>query len=342
MKDRNPAAKFGIFAVVMVALTALLFVIFGQYRSGSNVTYSAVFKDISSLEVGDSVRFAGVRVGTVGGLERQPDKSVVVTFDADKTLALTTGTRAEIRYLNLVGDRFLELVDGTGSTHLLAAGSRIPLERTAPALDLDLLLGGLKPVIKGLNPTDVNALSGSLIQIFQGQGGTIESIFSETSTFTNSLADRSQTIQQLIDNLRTTLNTLTDQGNDFSGAIDSLERLVTELSADREPIGTAIDSLNAGTASLTDLLASSRPPLAATVDQLGRLAPNLEGKKDRIETTLQKAPENYRKLVRLGSYGSFFNYYICKIGLRVSDLQSKTVVIPVFNQRGGRCAEPDA
>lgn len=100
--------------------------------------------------------------------------------------------------------------------------------------------------------------------------------------------------------------------------------------------------MSSGTASLTDLLSAARPPLATTVDQLSRLAPNLEGKKDRIDTTLQKAPENYRKLVRLGSYGSFFNYYICQIGLRVSDLQDRTAVFPVFTQRGGRCAEPDA
>ena len=62
---------------------------------------------------------------------------------------LTTGTKAAVRYLNLVGDRYLELVDGPGSTRILPAGAQIPVDRTAPALDLDLLLGGLKPVIQG-------------------------------------------------------------------------------------------------------------------------------------------------------------------------------------------------
>ena len=62
-------------------------------------------------------------------------------------------------------------------------GARIPVERTAPALNLDLLLGGLKPVIQGLNPQDVNALTASLLQIFQGQGDTMESLLSHTSSF---------------------------------------------------------------------------------------------------------------------------------------------------------------
>ena len=147
-------------------------------------------------------------MGTVNDVSLRPDKKVVVKFDADRNIVLTSGTRAAVRYLNLVGDRYLELVDGPGSTKLLPAGAQIPVDRTAPALDLDLLLGGLKPVIQGLNPQDVNALTASLMQIFQGEGGTLESLFSKTTSFSNALADNNQTVQQLIDNLNTVVATL--------------------------------------------------------------------------------------------------------------------------------------
>lgn len=90
-------------------------------------------------------------------------------FDADRNVVLTEGSRAAVRYLNLVGDRYLELLDGPGSPKRLPAGGQIPVSRTAPALDLDLLLGGLKPVTQGLNPHDVNALTAGLLQVFQGQ-----------------------------------------------------------------------------------------------------------------------------------------------------------------------------
>ena len=68
--------------------------------------------------------------------------------------------------------------------------------------------------------------------------------------------------------------------------------------------------------------------------------PNLDVKKDRIDTALQKAPENFRKLVRLGAYGSFINYYICGIQFRASDLEGRTVVLPWIKQDTGRCTEP--
>ena len=334
-------AKFGVFAVVMSVLTAFLFFTFGQYRTGAVTGYSAVFNDASRLKDGDSVRVAGVRVGTVNGVALQPDKKVVVKFDADRSVMLTDGTKAAVRYLNLVGDRYLELVDGPGSTRRLPAGGQINVAQTAPALDLDLLLGGLKPLVRGLNPRDVNALSSALLEVFQGEGGTLQSLFNKSTSFTNTLADNDQTIERLIDNLNTVAATLNKDGGQFSGAIDRLERLVTGLANDRDTFGPAIDALSTGTVTLADLLGKARKPLSATVDQLSRLAPNLDSDKDRLDAALQKAPRNYRKLVRLGVFGATIPYFLCQITLRGTDLSGKTVIAPWFRSDAQRCEEPE-
>lgn len=339
---RGPAtfAKFGIFAVVMSLLTAFLFVTFGQYRTGPTNSYSAVFTDASRLATGDTVRVAGIRVGTVTDVALQSDREVLIKFDADRDIHLTAGTYAAIRYLNLTGDRYLDLIRAPGSTRLMPPGSQIPVDRTQPALDLDLLLSGLKPVVQGLNPQDVNALTSSLVQVFQGQGGTIDSLLSKTSSFTNTLARDDQTVQALIDNLNAVLATISMDGDKFSGAIDQLEKLITGLSKDRDPIGTAISSLDNGTASLADLLTQARPPLAGTVEQLNRLAPLLDDGKGFLDGALQRAPGNARKLARVGAYGSFVQYYICELSIKVTDLQGRASFFPFVKQENGRCAEP--
>ena len=321
-------------------VSGFLFFVFGQYRTGPTSEYSAVFLDASRLKSGETVRIAGIRVGTVTGVSLRGDKKVVVTFDTDRNIPLTAGTRAMVRYLNLTGDRYLELAEGPGSTKILPPGSQIPVDHTAGALDLDLLLGGLKPVIQSVNPQDLNALSQSLLQVFQGQGPTLESLLSHTSSLSNALADNSHVVQDLIDNLNTVVDTLAKSGDQFSDTVDRLERLVTGLARDRDPIGDAIVALDNGTASLADLLTEARPPLAGTVDELNRLAPLLDTGKDQIDVALQKAPENFRKLVRLGAYGSFINYYICGIAFRATDFQDNTVVFPWIEQTTGRCAEP--
>lgn len=340
MRTRATLIKFAIFGTVMAVLTAFLFFIFGQYQTGSTTSYSAVFNDVSRLKVGQTVRVAGIRVGTVSGISLRPDKKVVVDFDADRSIVLTEGTRVVVRYLNLVGDRYLELIDGPGSPKPLSADAQIPVDRTAPALDLDLLLGGLKPVIQGLNARDVNTLSSALLQAFQGQGGTLDSLFAKTTSFSNALADNDETVQQLIDNLNTVVATISRDGKQFSGAIDRLERLVSGLSDDRSTIGAAIEALDNGTASLADLLSSARPPLSGTIDQLSRLAPILDDDKDRLEAAIARAPRNYRKLVRLGVAGATIPYYLCQLELRGTDLQGKTVISPFFRSDAGRCTEP--
>ena len=186
----------------------------------------------------------------------QPDNKVVVEFDADRDIVLTTGTRAAVRYLNLVGDRYLELVDGPGSTQILPAGSQIPVDRTAPALDLDLLLGGLKPVIQGLNPQDVNALTVALLQIFQGQGGTLQSLFTKTSSFSNALADNNQVIAATDRQPRHRAGHA-GQGRRASSPAQSTDSSSWSAGCPRTatPSAPPSTSLDNGTASLADLLA---------------------------------------------------------------------------------------
>jgi phospholipid/cholesterol/gamma-HCH transport system substrate-binding protein len=226
-----------------------------------------------------------------------------------------------------------------GSTRILKAGSQIPISQTEPALDLDVLLSGIKPVIQGLNPQDVNALTSSLLQVFQGQDDNMQSLFSHVSSFSNTLADNNKDVEQMIDNLNTVVSTIGKDGDRFAGTIDRLTRLVRELAEQREPIGAAIEALSTGTATVADLLTSVRPPLADTVSQLNRLAPIIDDQKGALDNALKKAPENYRKLARLGAYGSWINYYICGMSVRVSDLQGRSAIFPWIKQEGGRCAD---
>ncbi len=157
------------------------------------------------------------------------------------------------------------------------------------------------------------------------------------------MADNSQTVEQLIDNLKVVVDTLAKDGDKFSGAIDKLEKLITGLSQDREPIGTAITQLDNGTASLTSLLNQARaPPLKGDIEQLNRLAPLLDDHKIIFDRGgLQRGPDNYRKMARLGAYGSWIMYYICGLSIRVTDLQGRTGgVFPMIKQESGRCSEP--
>ena len=234
---RSAAVRLGIFLAVCLLGVFALYAVFGQLRFGEKAnTYKAEFLNVTGLENGDFVRIAGVEVGQVKNVSIQGDTTALVEFTADDSVVLTDGNRAVIRYDDLIGGRYLALVEGAGGTAKVNPGDTIPLARTSPALDLDALIGGFRPLFAALDPDQVNALSGQLIQAFEGQGATIGSFLTQTAALTNTLADRDQLIGEVIVNLNTVLGSLGGQSDQFSKAVDSLSELVKGLAARRTDI----------------------------------------------------------------------------------------------------------
>ncbi|MER2224041.1 MAG: MlaD family protein, partial [Rhodococcus sp. (in: high G+C Gram-positive bacteria)] len=114
MKVRGYTVKFGIFVLVMILVNAGLILVFGQMRGGDARTYSAEFVNASGLRAGDKVRIAGVPVGSVGSVEFGGNHRAHVSFSVDTADTVTVSTRAAVRYQDLVGNRYLELLDDPG------------------------------------------------------------------------------------------------------------------------------------------------------------------------------------------------------------------------------------
>ena len=206
--DEDPLAlvKLLIFMVVTALATGVLAIVIGNLSFGATHTYSAEFTDATGLVKGDDVRIAGVKVGSVKGVSIVHRTRALVTFDVSTSTSLTRATHADIRYRNLVGQRYVALTDEIGSTDRLLPGDTIPLARTSPALDLTVLFNGFKPLFQALSPADVNQLSYEIIQVFQGQGGTLNGMLAHTASITQTLADRDQVIGQLVTNLNSVLD----------------------------------------------------------------------------------------------------------------------------------------
>ncbi|MDY6999828.1 MAG: MCE family protein, partial [Actinomycetota bacterium] len=216
MKDDLTGAvwRLAIFVVACTVAIVCCVMIFAQLRFGEDASYRAEFTNVTGLEPGNFVRIGGVEVGKVDSVRVRRDAVAVVEFSTDDTVLLTHGSEAAIRYDNLIGGRYLELLQGAGDPARLAPGQTIPLERTRPALDLDALIGGFRPLFRALDPEQVNALSMQLISAFQGQGVTIGAFLSHTASFTSALADRDELIGQVIVNLKTVLGTLSEQSSE--------------------------------------------------------------------------------------------------------------------------------
>ncbi|WP_433331945.1 MCE family protein [Spirillospora sp. CA-294931] len=307
-----PIAKSLAFVAVTVTATGVLALSITQPGGGDTVGYKARFTDASGLREGDSVRVAGVEVGRVGEISVVDRRAARVSFSVGKGRRLPATTTATIKYLNLIGQRYIELDQGTGPTGTLRPGSEIPVDRTTPALNLTQLFNGFQPLFQALSPKDVNQLAGSIVQVLQGEGGTMEGLLRTVGSLTSSIADKDKVIGEVVDNLNDVLSTVNSRGDRLSDLTVTLRRLVSGLAGDRAPIGEAITALDELAASTTDLLRDGREPLKRDIVQLGRLSKNLSDGSPTVDKFLKTLPVKMEAIGRLGSYGSWMNFYMCE------------------------------
>lgn len=338
---RAMVIKVGAFTVIMMLVSVALIVVFGDFRFGSENTYHATFIDASKLKGGQKVRIAGVPVGAVSAIKLNTDNTVDVEFGVDSRYTLYSSTRAVIRYENLVGDRFMEITSGPGELRKLPAGATINSLHTQPALDLDALLGGLKPVLKGLDADKINTISGAVIELLQGQGGALANVLADTSSFSSALGKRDQLIGDVITNLNTVLGTVDQRSAQFSSSVDQLQQLVEGLAKNKDSIAGAIPPLSSTVTDLTDLLRNSRRPLQGILENARPFATELDTRKAELNNDIEQLGEDYLRLSALGTYGSFFNIYFCSVTIKINGPAGSDIRLGLGGQvdsSKGRCA----
>src|SRR6201987_99948 len=239
MKITGILVRLGISFLVLLLFTVMIIVVFGQMRFDRTYGYSAEFSNISGLRAGQFVRASGVEIGKVSSLHLvDGGKRVRVDFNVDRSVPLYQSTTAQIRYLDLIGNRYVELKrgEGEGADRVLPPGGFIPLARTSPALDLDALIGGFKPLFRALDPQKVNNIATAIITVFQGQGGTINDILDQTAQLTSHIAERDEAIGEGVKNLNVVLDTTVRHRKKFDSTVDNFEKLISGLNTHAEPL----------------------------------------------------------------------------------------------------------
>jgi phospholipid/cholesterol/gamma-HCH transport system substrate-binding protein len=347
--------KLVIFAVVTAIATYILAAtISNAGSSGPSQTYTADFTDATSLLSGNDVRIAGVRIGTVKSVkvvtvknsDGTPTRQAQVSFTVDQTVPVTTETDVDIRYQNLVGQRYLALIDKAGSGTPQPPHQVIPASHTAPALDLTALFNGFRPLFQALTPKDVNSFASEIIETLQGESGTVTDLVRKTADLTNTVADRDAVFGQVVDNLRVVLQTVSQRDAGLTDTVNQLQRLVTGLAADRHTIASSLQNIDDLASNSTKELQGIRPYLPTDLKHLTSIATSLNTTKDcpgyftkyndidkkdpaaiprfannsckgpnTLNGFLQREPNKLSGVIRTATYGGYFNFYLCELEL---------------------------
>ena len=323
------------FMLVTTLATGVLVATIGNLTFAGASTYKAVFADATGVNKGDDIRVAGVKVGTVKEVEITDRTRALITFSVDDTTSVTEATHATIKYRNLVGQRYIALNQEVGSSSKLSEGATIPIARTAPALDLTVLFNGFKPLFQALSPADINQLSYEIVQVFQGEGGTLESLLAHTASVTSTLADRDQVISDLVDNLSEVLDHVADRDEQLNQLITTFRQFVGGLNSDREAILGSLDQISELSVQTASLVKGIRGPLVDDIANLRKLTANIQRNRGELDRALQVLPIKLEKVGRTAIYGSWFNFYLCQFQGKVK-LPGLTVPV-TYNAGSPRC-----
>ncbi len=328
--------KLVIFIVITTLATGLLAITIGNLDFGTSREYKAEFTDATGVTKGDDIRIAGVKVGTVKDIQIVDRTRALVTFSVQESTTLSRATRADIRYRNLVGQRYISLSNGIGDSDRLKEGATIPVSQTSPALDLTVLFNGFKPLFEALSPSDINRLSYEIVQVFQGEGGTLEGLLAHTASVTSTLADRDQVISQLVDNLNEVLAHIGSRDDQLNRLITTFRTFVGGLKDDRQAILGSLDQISNLSVETAGLVQGIRKPFVEDIKNLRAVAENIDRNKAELDRALQVLPIKLEKVGRTAIYGSWFNFYLCQFQ---GNVKVAGVTVPVqYNTGSDRCA----
>jgi phospholipid/cholesterol/gamma-HCH transport system substrate-binding protein len=308
------AVKLLAFAALSAVITTIVAESLLDLHVRPTTGFHAVFTNISGLQSGDTVRVAGVEVGKVNGVGLR-GKDALVSFTVDSNQALTTTTRAEIHYENVVGQRFLAIVPGSSGGQPLRKGATIPVEQTQPGLDLTAVFNGFQPLFAALTPDEVNRLTASIIEVFQGESGTVNDLVTQTAVLTDNLAERQQVIDRVLVNLSGLVDSVAGHNQQLGQLIDQFSSFVNGLAGERSVIASTINGLSGLTRGFNNQLTQSEPALDQDISRLASVTQSLAANQQSVDAAITAFPGFLTTLDKVSSTGAFLNVYLCNLSL---------------------------
>ncbi|MTE11877.1 MCE family protein [Nocardia aurantiaca] len=338
MSIRKPLIGFGIFAIVSILVTAVIWNTLARTVKGDTNTYTATFSDVLGLRAGDDVRMAGVRVGKVEKIDLDKKNQAVVTFIVQRDQTLYGDTKALVRYQNLIGQRYVALAPPakdkphTGDHVPLKNNAGIPLERTEPSFDVSALLNGFQPLFQVLQPEQVNNLSNTFIQALQGDNVSLSAFITQAAAVASDFERRDGILSDVITNLSGVMSGLAKRGDELETLVTQTRALIGGLYAQGQSLQASTLQIADATTALVGMFGSIQPKLVmaqnASNDALALLLAN-GAKLDQAAVDLPGVLADVGKFTQNGAYA---NAYLCSL-----DLSLYGILFPrgLFSQIGG-------
>jgi len=279
-KTTSQKVRLGLFVIIglIIFILAIYFIGNKQQMFGKTEHLKAVFTNVNGLQLGNNVRYSGLNVGTVQGIEMVNDTTIAVDMVIDKTIfqQIKKNAIATIGSDGLVGSMIINITPGSGSAAVVEPNDVIKSFNRIRTDDM----------LNTLNTTNENAalLTADLLKITQEitQGkGTVGMLINDTV---------------MANDLKKTMRYLKVTSKGTSESVLKLNQLITTLSRKDNVVGVLSDTVVANKIkSITINLEQSSRDINKVVENLNATIINMKDGKGAINY-LSNDPKLVRKI----------------------------------------------
>ncbi|UWX54458.1 MlaD family protein [Maribacter litopenaei] len=230
-KTKLENLRLGVFVVTGTILLLFAAFLIGNRQNmfGKTFGISAIFKNATGLQNGNNVRFSGINVGTVNGIEMINDTTIRVLMRIEDNMRkhIKKNALASIGSNGLVGSMLINITPGEGPSELIVPGDELQSRSKV----------GTQDMMSTLNITNDNAalLTIDLLKVSkaltEGQG-TLGRLLNDTT---------------LADHLEQTLQNFKQTSENANTAMDELNRFVRNLNLEESAAGVLLsDTISGG------------------------------------------------------------------------------------------------
>lgn len=273
---RKYTTEFWVGLFTLVSLVIALYMVFrtGDLRLDREPGYKvfALFPDVAGLDVGDTVRVAGVRVGKVETIQLEANQGRVL-FSVDHRVALYEDATAQVGTYGLLGDRYIEIDPGHSTLPRVEPGGEI--HTAVSPEELDALVAKLSEVA-----TDIKAVTQTMKNVLGGAEG--EEALREILTNTRNLSK--ELVQTVRDNQ--------EEFRQITHQVASLTRQMQEMvSENRDAVNRTLSAMPDTAENVREITEEARRLISDHYDDIAETLENLKVASNQLEASLKAIEE---------------------------------------------------
>ena len=198
-REHNRLLVAGVVFLTAMALLVALSIAVYQKRF-DKVTTIEIHSDRAGLQLakfGD-VRVNGVLVGQVRKVAQDGDEAVItVALEPDAAREIPANVSVQIIPTTLFGQKFIAFVPpDKPSKDSLEDGQVIPSDRVETTVELSRILADLFPLLRAVEPADLNTTLNALATALGGRGEQLGETLDELDAYLGAISDKLPTLRQ--------------------------------------------------------------------------------------------------------------------------------------------------